>query len=421
MALGAGCGCHALLQLLPGGIGLGLPIASGNIVQDSLKGLLQHSHAVAPVIGHVQLFRAGAVENHLHGLFGKGIDRIRQGEMVFLGQSLEIHPENGVRPGTLPAGSLNGPVKNGLRFVRDYQVLIRNQLKAKARTIRAGTVWIVEGEHPRLQLRQADAAVLAGVVLGKTQLLVLLGQLDGHKAPGMGAGRFNRVRQAAAQPLLQHQTVHHQLNGVLPVLFQLDLFRQVVENAVCPHPGEALLPGILQNLHMLALFAPNHRGQHHETSPLPQSLHPVHNLVDGLAADLLAALGAVGDAHPGPEQTQVVIYFRYRAHCRPGAFGRCLLVNGNSGRQAVNGIHIRLVHLAQKLPGIGTQALHISPLSLGIDGIKGQTGFTGPAEAGKDHHFISWDLQIHVFQVVFPGAPDNDLIVHRLPRFSYIS
>ena len=171
---------------------------------------------------------------------------------------------------------------------------------------------------------------------------------------------------------------------------------------------------------MFTLFPADHRREHHEPGALSQGLHPVYDLVDGLAANLLAALGAVGDAHPGPEQTQIVVDLRHRANGGAGALGGGLLVNGNGRGQAVDGIHIRLIHLPQKLPGIGAQALHIPPLALGIDGIEGQTGLSRTAEAGKDHHFVSWNLQIHIFQIIFPGTPDNDLIVHSLPRFCCI-
>ena len=60
----------------------------------------------------------------------------------------------------------------------------------------------------------------------------------------------------------------------------------------------------------------------------------------------------------------------------------------------------------------GAGAGHPPPLALGIDGIKGKAGFAGTAEAGKDHHLISGDGQVYIFQIVFPGTPDNDFIVH---------
>ena len=119
MALGTGRGGHAFLQLLPGGVGLGLPEPAGNVVENALKGLLQHAHAAAPVIAHAQLFPFGAVEDHVHYVLRQIFHRLRQGKMIFLRQRFKIHTEDGIRPGALPAGRLNRAVKNGLVLVRD--------------------------------------------------------------------------------------------------------------------------------------------------------------------------------------------------------------------------------------------------------------------------------------------------------------
>ena len=328
-ALGAGRAGHALLQLLPGGIGLGLPEPPGDVVQNALKGLLQHPHAVAPVVSHPQLFPAGAVENYPHGLVRQLLHRNGQGEVVLLSQRLKIHPEHGIRPGTGPAGGLNGSVQNGLVPVRNHQILIRHQPEAQTHAAGAGTAGIVEGEHSRLQLRQADAAVLTGVVLGKAQLLPGFGQLDGDKTAGMIAGSLNGVRQPTAQAFFQHQPVNYQLDGVLFVLLAGDFLGQVVLDAVHPYPGEAGLFRVLEDLLMLALFPPDDGGQYQKTGSLPQRLHPVYDLVDGLTADFLAALGAVGHANPRPQKAQIIVDFRHRPHGGAGILGGSLLVNGN--------------------------------------------------------------------------------------------
>ena len=240
--------------------------------------------------------------------------------MVFLCQGFKVHPENGIRPGALPTAGLNGPVQNGLVPVGNHQILVRHQLESQAHTAGAGPAGVVEGEHPRFQLGQAHAAVLAGVVLGKAQLLPGFGQLDGDKAPGMGTGRLDRVRQPAAQALFENQSVNHQLNGVLFVFLAGNLLRQVVLDAVHPNPGEAGLFGVLENLLMLALFSPDNGRQHQKPGTLPHRFHTVNDLVNGLAADLFAALGTVGHAHSGPQKAQIVIDFRHRAHGGAGVF-----------------------------------------------------------------------------------------------------
>ena len=272
--------------------------------------------------------------------------------MIFLRQRLKIHTEDGIRPGALPAGRLNRAVENGLVLVRNHQIGVGDELEAQTGAAGAGTRRVVEGEHSRLQFRQADAAVLAGVVLGKAQLLPGGGQLDGHKAAGVAARRLNGVRQAAAQTVLQHQPVNHQLDGVLFVLLAGDVLGQIIENAVHPHPGEAGLPGVLEHLPVFALFSPDDRGQDDKARPLSQRFHPVHDLVNGLAADLPAALRAVGNAHPRPQEAEIIVDFRHRSHGRTGVFRGGLLVDGNGRGQAVDGVHVRLVHLPKELAGV---------------------------------------------------------------------
>ena len=193
-ALGTGGGGHTFLQLLPGGVGLRLLIAAGNIVQNALPGLLQHTHAVAPVVGHPQLLSLGSVEDDVHHFPAERFHRGRQGEVVFLGQSLKVHPEDGICPGAAPAGSLNCSVENRQALIRNYQVFIRHQPEAQAGAAGAGTGRIVEGKHPGFQLRQADTAILTGIVLGEVQLLFCGGQFNGHKTAGMGTGSLDGVR-----------------------------------------------------------------------------------------------------------------------------------------------------------------------------------------------------------------------------------
>jgi hypothetical protein len=52
------------------------------------------------------------------------------------------------------------------------------------------------------------------------------------------------------------------------------------------------------------------------------------------------------------------------------------LVNGDSWRQTLNDIDIRLVHLAKKLSRIGAERLNITTLPFGINGVEGQTAFS---------------------------------------------
>ena len=131
--------------------------------------------------------------------------------------------------------------------------------------------------------------------------------------------------------LLDDQPVHHNLDVVLLVLVQGDLLGEIVERTVGPAADIARLAGVLQQLLVGALLAPHHRGHDLDAGGLGQRHHLIDDLVDGLLFDLLAADGAVGGAHPGPQQTEVVIDLRHGAHSGAGVLAGGLLVDRDGG------------------------------------------------------------------------------------------
>ncbi len=198
------------------------------------------------------------------------------------------------------------------------------------------------------------------------------------------------------------------------LLFLVKLRRviQIVHGAVNHDPHEARLGGILQQLFVLAFSSPDDGGEDHQPGVIRHRLDGAHHLVNGLLADLLAALGAVGDADAGVQQAQVIMDFGHRAHGGAGVVPGGLLVDGDGGRKPFNGVHIRLFHLSQKLPGIAGQALHITPLALGKNGVKGQRGLAGTGQACEYDQFAPGKREADVLQVVLPGAFDNQCILH---------
>jgi len=52
-------------------------------------------------------------------------------------------------------------------------------------------------------------------------------------------------------------------------------------------------------------------------------------------------------------------------------------------------VNVGLIHLAQKLPRVGREALDVATLALGVDGVKGQRGLARTREPGKDHQLIA--------------------------------
>ena len=251
------------------------------------------------------------------------------------------------------------------RLIRHEQVRVNAHQRAQARAGGAGAVRVVKGKHARRHLFHADAAVGAGVVLRKHHLLPV-DDVD-HDEPARHAHRrLQRVRQALAHVRLDHQAVHHRLDGVLLVLFQLDLLVQPIEHAVHARADVAVALEVLEHLDVLALSAADDGGEHLDARALGQREDLIHHLIHALLLDLPAALGAMRDADARIEQAQVVVHLRHRAHGGAGVLAGGLLVDGDGGRQTVDVVHVGLFHLPQKHARIGGQRLDVPALPLGI-------------------------------------------------------
>src|SRR5664280_344793 len=145
-------------------------------------------------------------------------------------------------------------------------------------------------------------------------------------------------------------------------------------------------------------------------APLGQRVDLIDHLLDGLALDLAAAVGAVWVPDPREEQPQVIVDLGHRADRRARVPAGALLIDGDRRREAVDLVDVWLLHLAQELAGIRRQALDIAALALGIDRVEGKAALAGPGEAGDDDQAIPRDADRDVLQVVLAGTANNELI-----------
>jgi len=122
--------------------------------------------------------------------------------------------------------------------------------------------------------------------------------------------------------------------------------------------------------------------------------------------------GAVRTADSSEQEPKVVVDFSNRADGRARVPGRGFLVNRDGRRQALNAVHVGLIHDAEELPGIRRQGLHIPPLPFGVEGIKGQRGLPRSGEAGDDGDFTSEDGDVYVLQIMLSCAFDNDFFFY---------
>ena len=152
---------------------------------------------------------------------------------------------------------------------------------------------------------RADAAGVAGVQVH---------ELGEHAALGQAQRRFHGIGEALLDAFLDHQPVHHHLNGVLERLLQLGRFGELDLLAVHLGAGVALGREFLEQLNELALAVAHHGGQHLEAGALGHLQQLVNDLLRRLLGNGLPADGAVRCAHPGPQQAHVVVDLGDGAH-----------------------------------------------------------------------------------------------------------
>ena len=74
----------------------------------------------------------------------------------------------------------------------------------------------------------------------------------------------------------------------------------------------------------------------------------------------------------GEQHTEIVVYLGRCANGGTWIAGDDFLLDGDGGRDAADEIALGLVHAAEELSGIARQALHITPLTFGIQCVEGQ-------------------------------------------------
>ena len=200
---------------------------------------------------------------------------------------------------------------------------------------------------------------------------------------------------------------------MFPVLLRPDLVLIQKQNlAVHPHPGVSVPADPVQEFHVFPLPAPDHRRQNHEFCPLRKSHDGIHDLIHTLAGDGPAAYRAVRPADPRIEKPQIVVNLGDGSHSGAGVLAGGFLIDGNGRGKSLNGLHIRLVHLPQELPGIGRKALDVPALSLCVDGFECQGGLPGTGESGEHHQLVPGNPDAEMLQIVDIRIFDNDFIRH---------
>ena len=92
------------------------------------------------------------------------------------------------------------------------------------------------------------------------------------------------------------------------------------------------------------------------------------------------------------KQAQVIVNFRGGGDDGARAAAGTALLDGDGRRQALDEIHVRLLHLVEELPGVGGKALDVFALALGVNGVERERRFAAAAQAGDDHQLVARDV-----------------------------
>ncbi len=411
---------HVAGELLPAGVRLRLGVPALDPRDHALEvGVIRALPPVPVPVPHVHL-GAVAAQQRLAGRGGQLGPRRVHAEPHGLAEGLDQPDE--VVAEVAAAPRRERPVGQRQALVRHDQLGVDLQLGAEPGAGRAGAPRRVERERARLELVEGQVVVQAGQVLGVHPLAVrvILRQVDevedDHPA-GQAERGLHRVGEPAPRRVLHGEPVDDHLDVVLLVLLQRGQLagQRLVEaddHAVHPGPGVALGLQLAQQLAVLALAPAHHRGEHLEPGAVLELEHPVHDLLRGLPGDRPAADRAVRLADPGVQQPQVVVHLGDRPDGRPRVPAGRLLVDRDRGREAVDEVHVGLVHLAEELPGVGGQGLHVPSLALGEDGVEGQAGLAGTGQPGEHDHGIPRQVERDILQVVLARAANDEPVSH---------
>jgi hypothetical protein len=210
-----------------------------------------------------------------------------------------------------------------------------------------------------------------GEALGEGQLRAV-DDVD-HDQPLRERDRgLDRLCQPRAQVGLHHEAVDDDLDRVLELLVEDDLFLEHPQLAVDLDAREAVRAKLFEDVLVLALAVPHDRRVDRELRPFREAQRLVDDRVDRLARDGAPANRAVRAADARVEQAQVVVDLRHGADRRARVARGRLLVDRDRRREPVDRVDVRLLHHLQELARVSRERLHVAPLALGIDRVEGQ-------------------------------------------------
>ena len=207
----------------------------------------------------------------------------------------------------------------------------------------------------------------------------------------------------------EEDAVDDGFDGVVLALVEVEGLGEVAHLAV-DAGAEALLVELVEQIFELA-FAAADDGRHDgdALAACPAARMRCDDLLGGLAGDGAAAVGAVGRADGGVEQAEVVVDLGDGADGGAGAAAGGLLLDGDGGREALDGVDVGPLDLVEELARVGGEGFDVAALAFGVDGVEGEGAFAGAGEAGDHGEGVAGDADVDVAQVVLARPAHRDV------------
>ena len=193
-------------------------------------------------------------------------------------------------------------------WIGDERRGINDFTDTKAVAVRTRAIRSVKREIARLQIIHGMAVngtgerqrVLQKLVRHMLRIIAIRKKKYTHLTLGEFGGLFNRFNDAAERIRPDHNTVHHDFNGVLEGLAQLNLFPiELAHFSVYTNARKAFPPEIFKQLGILTLATQNNGSKHKSTTSLSGLEDLVGNLVGSLTFNHATALGTMRNADSG--------------------------------------------------------------------------------------------------------------------------
>ena len=178
------------------------------------------------------------------------------------------------------------------------------------------------------------------------------------------------IHQPRLHTLADDETIDDDLDGVRLAARGLQIFLEFDDLAVDSHAHETLTAELFQQAAPVAFLLLHHGREHGDSCAFRQSEHAIADLSRRALHQHLARLGIVRLTGDGVKHAEVIVNLRDRGDGRARIRRAVPLLDGDGGREALDEIDIGLLHLIEKLPRVGREALHVAALAFGVESVE---------------------------------------------------